>query len=373
MRLLLSICLAAVLAGIAGSLPTPVRAEDSPTRIRTLIHQLGSPSFQTRAAARKELKAIGESSLPALRSEEQTSDDSEIRLLAGKLVRQILKQCVKSSATGMEFIVIDSGQFTMGPAPNESSTQKHDVQHPVRITQPFILGRYEVTQAEFARVMDNNPSSFASTGEGKDKVKEMDTTKFPVEMVSWFDAIVFCNELSRLDAYPPYYNMEKIERQEKFVSSAQVSIRGGVGYRLPTEAEWEYACRAGTTTKFSYGQSGRKGAANVNSYGSTSGGYGVTVTTSIGRTAKVGSYPANPWGFHDLHGNVEEWCWDGYDAKYYGRSDINDPTGPKEAKHRVVRGGSWLLGDYTARSASRFWHTPDERKKNAGFRVARTP
>ena len=372
MRRLLSLCLGGVLTGIAGSFLTPAPADDSPTRIRTLVQQLGSSSFHTRKAAGKQLEAIGEQTLKALRAAENASADAEIRRLAENLILEILAQCTKSPTTGMEFTIIDSGQFTMGPAPNESPEQKTDSQHVVRVTQPFILGTYEVTQAEFARVMGHNPSAFAKTGDGKDKVTDMDTAKFPVEMVSWFDAIMFCNELSRRDGYLPYYRVDMVEREDKSVRDARVSVHGGVGYRLPTEAEWEYACRAGTTAKFSFGTSIRKGAANVNAYVST-GGYGARASLFLGRTAEVGSYPANPWGLHEMHGNVEEWCWDWYDADYYGQSELNDPTGPKKSRHRVVRGGSWLLNDMSARSASRFWHTPDERKKNTGFRVARTP
>ena len=193
---------------------------------------------------------------------------------------------------------------------------RNEEQHEVSITKPFYLGVYVVTQAEYEKVMGNNPSWFSAKGDGKDKVKDMDTGQFPVEKVSWDDAVAFCKKLSELP-------------EEK---------KAGRVYRLPTEAEWEYACRAGTKTAFHYGDSLSSKQANFNGnfpYGGADKG------PYLGRTAKVGSYAANAFGLYDMHGNVWEWCQDWYDENYYKNSPKEDPPGPAQGLHRVVRGGGW--------------------------------
>ena len=153
---------------------------------------------------------------------------------------------------------------------------------------------------------------------------------------------------------------------------AALTIEGGNGYRLPTEAEWEYACRASTTQRFHFGSSASYKKANFIARGPSF--YGTrSKAKSMGRTAKVGSYQPNNWGLYDMHGNVAEWCWDWYGEDYYAQSLRQDPQGPDRGRHRVVRGGSWLLNESGCRSASRFYLTADQRQYFAGFRVARTP
>ena len=269
-------------------------------------------------------------------------------------------------------MMIDAGQFLMGSPPKEPGRRNDEGPHLVRISQPFLLGKYEVTQRQFQQLMGFAPSHFMPGSEGKAKVLKFDTNAFPVERVSWFDAVAFCNELSKRDGYRPYYKMTKVEHDGNSITQAALVVEGGNGYRLPTEAEWEYACRASTTQRFHFGSTSSSKKANFIARGpSVYGSPGKEV--SLGRTTIVGSYPPNSWGLHDMHGNVAEWCWDWYNKDYYSHSLPKDPLGPDNGHHHVLRGGSWLVNEASCRSASRFYLTGDQRKYFAGFRVARTP
>jgi len=195
--------------------------------------------------------------------------------------------------------------------------------------------------------MGRNPSYFSTTGGGSVAVRGLTTSNFPVDCVSWDDAQAFCKRLSEQD---------------------------GVRYRLPTEAEWEYACRAGTTTLFYWGT--ENNGTQSNSRGEDP--YGTTVKGPyLKRTTTVGSYGANRFGLHDMHGNVWEWCSDLFDENYYGNSPSEDPQGPFSGSPRVVRGGSWLTVTRDTRTANRDRSTPGNRDFNNGFRVVsesvRTP
>src|SRR5581483_2973511 len=186
----------------------------------------------------------------------------------------------------MEFVLIPKGKFTMGSPKDQTGHRKDEVQHEVEISKPFYMAKHLVTQEQYEAIIGKNPSSFCNGGTGSHKVKDLDTKQFPVEMVSWDDAQAFCKKLA-----------EKDKQKRKF--------------RLPTEAEWEYTCRAGTTTPFSFGSKLNGKEANCNGekppYGTNARG------PNKGRTTKVGDYGANPWGLCDMHGNVWEWCED-----YYG-------------------------------------------------------
>jgi len=252
----------------------------------------------------------------------------------------------ESNSIGMKLILIPPGEFEMGSPPSEVGHGENERQHRVRITKPFFLGVYEVTQREYQAVMGNNPSHFSPTGAGKDAVRGLDTSQFPVELVSWDDANEFCRKLSALAA----------------------EQTAGRVYRLPTEAEWEYACRAGTTTPFHFGA--QCNGAEANCRGQVP--YATDVKGPfLGRTAKVGSYAPNPFGHYDMTGNVWEWCSDWYDADYYGRSPADDPQGPAVAgSFRVIRGGGWSSGPVYCRSAFRRVE-PAYRLIGIGFRVVR--
>jgi formylglycine-generating enzyme required for sulfatase activity len=204
----------------------------------------------------------------------------------------------------MELIAIRPGRFAMGSRGDERGRDTDEgPQHRVTITRPFYMGKYEVTQAQFEAVMGENPSACP----GADN---------PVEKVSWQAAREFCQKLGQ---------------------------RVGREVRLPTEAEWEYACRAGTRTIYSFGDD--PDAIDEHEW---------YAGNSDGKPHPVGRKPANPWGLHDMHGNVREWCQDAYDAGYYARSPRTDPPGSAEGETGVIRGGSWRHSRITARSAGRY-------------------
>jgi len=236
----------------------------------------------------------------------------------------------KTNSIGMKLVLIPPGKFLMGSPPSEVGRRENELQHRVRITKPFYLGAYEVTQREYQAVMGNNPSYFSPEGAGKDEARGQDGSQFPVENVSWDDANEFCRKLSAMAA-------EKSARRV---------------YRLPTEAEWEYACRAGTTTPFHFG--GQCNGAKANCNGNFP--YGTNVKgPNLGRTAQVGSYAPNPFGLGDMHGNVWEWCSDSAAAGSF----------------RVIRGGGWNDVPVVCRSARRGSVEPAYRGNFIGFRVVR--
>jgi formylglycine-generating enzyme required for sulfatase activity len=231
------------------------------------------------------------------------------------------------NSLGVRFMRIPAGDFLMGsPVGEEQAEPDERPQHPVRISQAFYLGAYEVTQADFELVMGENPSWFSPTGGGRDLIANVDSKRLPVEMVSWDDAVSFCRRLS--------------ERDEE--------RRAGRTYRLPTEAEWEYACRAGSTTRFTFGDALDSG----------------TATFSTRTTSSVGLYSPNAWGLYDMHGNVWEWCSDWYAADAYS---LKRP--PTEGNGRVVRGGSYQFAPSQARSANRDFTRPTRRDWGNGLRV----
>jgi len=254
---------------------------------------------------------------------------------------------VITNSIGMKLASIPAGKFMMGSPAEEAERDENEVQHEVAISKPFYLGVYEVTQREFGRLMAATVKRGAifddKRGGGPD---------FPMENVTWREAGAFCATLSNLP-------------EEK---------KAGRRYRLPTEAEWEYACRAGATTPFASGKSLSSQQANCNGnfpYGGADKG------PFLGQTAKVGSYAANAWGLHDMHGNVAEWCADFYDKDYYRKSPKEDPKGPEkgvvstdyEDFYRVIRGGCWLDEARGCRSAYRFRAMPHDPYRLIGFRV----
>ena len=218
------------------------------------------------------------------------------------------------NSIGMKLRRIPADTFQMGSS-DGAGYEDERPQHEVRITRPFYLGVTEVTQAQYEAVMGNNPSYFSAAGGGKDEVADQSTGQHPVERASWLDAVKFCNKLSELEGRKPFYEITG--------ETVRVPDSKAPGYRLPTEAEWEYACGGDPVDLEEHawfeGNSGR-------------------VTHTVGRKL------VNRFGLHDMHGNVWEWCWDSYDNDYYKQSPRDDPTGPDiaGAAGRVVRGGSWF-------------------------------
>lgn len=253
---------------------------------------------------------------------------------------------VVTNSIGMKLVAIPPGEFQMGsPDSDPDARDDEKPQHLVRITKPFLVGMYEVTQREYEAVQGNNPSSFASTGNGSEKVDGLDTSEFPVERVSWLDAVEFCSKLS--------------DRAEEKAA--------GRTYRLLTEAEWQYCCRAGTTTRFHYGDSLSSHQANINGrfpYGGAKRG------PYLKRTARVGSYSPNAFGLFDMHGNVAELCSDWYGRDYYQHSPTDDPQGPEEGSDHLVMGGSWSSDAFRCRAAHRRSNAVSGVARYFGFRVA---
>jgi len=231
---------------------------------------------------------------------------------------------------------IQGGTFTMGSPVNEPNRDSDEIQHQVTVSS-FYMGKYEVTQKEYKEVMGTNPSY--------DHYKGGDN--LPVEQVSWYDAIEYCNRRSQIAGLTQAYTRN---------GDTVTWNRDANGYRLPTEAEWEYACRAGTTTAYN---TGAKISKNTGWYYKNSGG----------NTHPVGQNPANAWGLYDMHGNVSEWCWDWKGD--YSNGSQTDPMGASSGTGRVRRGGSWSDSAENLRSAYRRYYNPFVRRYNLGFRLVR--
>ena len=248
-----------------------------------------------------------------------------------------VEPCVATltNGIGMEFVYIPAGKFLMGSPPEEEGREANEGPvHEVEITRSFWMSKYPVTQAEYRAVVGKNPSYFSTKGGGKAGVKGIDTARFPVEQVSFEDARSFCQELSGRDGETSHDR----------------------SYRLPTEAEWEYACRGGPLSKpFHFGRTLSEDQANVDG--------------KRNQPTPVGGFPSNAFGLHDMHGNVWECCADWYDGTYYANRGIKDPAGPQSGTARVLRGGSWGHDPAYCRAAARNWLDPAYRSGSFGLRV----
>ena len=261
----------------------------------------------------------------------------------------------------LEMLELPGGEFWMGSPENEPGRRTNETRNRVRVS-PFAMAKYLVTQKLYQEVMEQSPSYFK--GES-----------LPVEQVNWFDAVRFCNKLSeRVGLRPCYRIVEPKQDQPADGEAAQAEAQPEVewdqtadGYRLPTEAEWEYACRAKTETAYSFGDDPEQ-----------LGEYAWFEGNSESRTHEVETKTPNGWGLSDLHGNVWEWCWDWY-AEYPVTSDNDNdksvslvcPIGPPSGDGRVLRGGSFANKPRYLRSANRSWDVPTNRNQRRGFRCVR--
>ena len=269
--------------------------------------------------------------MAAEQGNEEAKENLERATSSGKLgnpeetARQRRPGDLFTNSLGMKFAWIPPGTFLMGSPPNEAERGGDETRHKVTLTKGFYLGVHQVTQAQWQAVMGANPSHF--NGE----------SNLPVENVSWYDAVAFCEALGKKD---------------------------GKTYRLPTEAEWEYACRAGTKTAFHFGKTISTDQANYDgTYTYRKGKEGLDRQKST----PVGSFPPNAWGLYDMHGNVWEWCADWYGP--YPKGVLKDPQGFVSGDARVLRGGGWVYQPRDCRSASRDGSAPGYRGDNLGCRV----
>jgi len=264
----------------------------------------------------------------------------------------------------IEMVSIPAGTFTMGSPSTESGSYSNErPQHSVTLSG-FYMGKYQVTQEQYQAVMGSNPSYFKTAVTGESGTPG----KLPVEQVSWYDALVFCNKLSIKEGLSPAYSINSktnpadwgavptsYDDPKRTTWDAVVIVDGSTGYRLPTEAQWEYACRAGTTTAYNTGDT----------ISDNTGWY----DNNSGKTHQVGLKPANAWGLYDMHGNLWEWCWDWYGT--YPSTSQTDPTGAVSGTLRVNRGGYWNNAATYLRSAYRNGNYPYDSNSSIGLRIVR--
>ncbi len=347
--------------------PVPPRPRRPGTNLRSVQETASAPrpgpglrtTLLDRPAARRGLVlallllAAGVTGWLVLRNGDKTNPSHPVTIRAASLLAKFRNQ------VGMEMVLIPAGTFKMGSSKEEKEYIRktfgkaaggwadQEEQHDVELTRPFCMGAFEVMQGQYQKVMGTNPAQFNKDNGGG--------PTHPVEMVSWGEAVEFCKKLSEVG-------------EEK---------RAGRVYRLPTEAEWEYACRGGAKeyAVFHYGNSLSSTQANFNGnypYGGADKG------PYVGKPKPVGSYKPNAFGLYDMHGNVWEWCQDRHDRDYCKSSSIKDPQGPEKGEARVLRGGSWHSYGRSCRCADRGSYAPGGRNNYIGFRVvcaaaARTP
>jgi formylglycine-generating enzyme required for sulfatase activity/tRNA A-37 threonylcarbamoyl transferase component Bud32/ribosomal protein L40E len=271
---------------------------------------------------------------------------------AQNLQLKIEKLTTIVSAKGMKLRRIPGGRFYMGSHDSDEYLRNNEhPQHRVIIPKNLFVSVYPVTQGNFQELMEYNPS--VST----------ENELCPADSVTWFSAVEFCNKMSELESLSPFYELKAVRRRSNgSIEKAEVNVLGGDGYRLLTEAEWEYACRAGGITPWCFGDQ----VLDV-------GEYAWYYDNSSMETHPVGERKPNSWGLFDMHGNVMEWCHDWYGDFYYSQcsEEEENPTGPMEGSAKTLRGGAWQFGAEATRCAYRNSSSPDTASSVIGFRVCR--
>jgi formylglycine-generating enzyme required for sulfatase activity len=284
-----------------------------------------------------------------------------------------------TNSIGMTFNLLPAGTFTMGSPPGEPGRDDDETSHSVTLTESFYMQTTEVTNGHWdAVIVDKargvNPSASHS---GED---------YPVESVNWYEAASFANWLSWDEGLIPCYDGQGTctgTLGDNFTCSSVVIVAGCTGYRLTTEAQWEYAARAGTVTayanpySFDAGNTETGGGFNSNlhamgwyEFNNEGGDLSRDAAGYPSGTKPVAQKQANRWGLYDMHGNVHEWCQDWYGS--YASGPVIDPQGPDNGAYRVIRGGSWRSVAHRCRSAYRNYSSPGNRGINLGFRLARS-
>jgi formylglycine-generating enzyme len=298
-----------------------VKDSKNPDELRAYLEQFPKGIFAP--LARTRLKSFEKGDVQSKSSNKEDSTG----MPAPSTGTRSLASSFSDQVTGIDFVLVKGGCFQMGDSFGDGRSDEKPV-HEVCVND-FYMGKYEVTQGQWREIMGNNPSKFINCGEN-----------CPVEQVSWNDAHMFIEELIN---------------------------RTGKQYRLPTEAEWEYAARSGGKSEKWAGTRSESSVGNHDWYIINSGGF------FNGKTRPVGQKQPNGLGLYDMGGNVEEWCNDWYGNNYYANSDRQNPDGPSAGKGRVIRGGAWVSPIQYMRAASRSRSTPNDRINYRGFRLVITP
>jgi formylglycine-generating enzyme required for sulfatase activity len=270
------------------------------------------------------------------------------------------------SGSLVEMVRVPGGTYTMGSPSTDTSRDSGETEHRVKVSS-FWMGKYEVTQAQWNAVMGTTIEQLqtAASGGSTDYGRG---NNYPVYYVSWYDALVFCNKLSMTEGLTPAYRISgstdpaawgAVPTSSNATWNAVTIVSGSTGYRLPTEAQWEYAARGGQSASGYKIYSGSNTVGDVAWYSGNSGS----------KTHEVGTKAANELGLHDMSGNVYEWCWDWYGN--YSSGAQTDPAGASSGSYRVNRGGSWFYSAQYARSAYRIYFYPYNRLSYLGFRLLR--
>jgi formylglycine-generating enzyme required for sulfatase activity len=358
MRRLFAVCLGVGLLSWAGYAQSPpslsVQVSNGSVRLR-ITGDVGSActiQFATNLYSANNWQFL--TNLTPLSSSPYLLADTNV-VTAPRFYRAFAQQMPTNVVT-TNMVWVPPGTFVMGSPASEAARISDETQHTVTLTKGFCMGKYAVTQGEYLALMGSNPSFFTTQDYYGNPIS-LDLRR-PVEQVSWNDAAAYCAAVTARE-------------------QAAGRLQAGWVYRLPTEAEREYACRAGTTTPFHYGNELRSGMANFDGNYEYPPCGGATyycynpAGISLGRTTAVGSYAPNAWGLYDMHGNVWEWCRDWYGA--YPEGSVTDPTGPASGSNRVFRGAVWATYAYGCRSAYRDYGYPSGRSSGIGFRVVLAP